>query len=148
RGEQRLLRARRADALAHARGRPGAVRAGRRGPRAVARRRWVGAHRGGHGAHPRGRRALARRGSRQLPAASRRLGRQDELARARRRSRLPVFLRDWLMLQVLLSGLAIGAIYGLVGMGFAIAFYVTRVINFAQGQLLMVGVMVAAAVSR
>jgi branched-chain amino acid transport system permease protein len=48
------------------------------------------------------------------------------------------------MLQVLLSGLAIGSIYGLVGMGFAIAFYVTRVINFAEGQLLMVGVMVAA----
>jgi branched-chain amino acid transport system permease protein len=48
------------------------------------------------------------------------------------------------MLQVLLSGLAIGAIYGLVGMGFAIAFYVTRVINFAEGQLLMVAVMVAA----
>jgi branched-chain amino acid transport system permease protein len=52
------------------------------------------------------------------------------------------------MLQVLLSGLAIGAIYGLVGMGFAIAFYVTRVINFAQGQLLMVAVMVAAAIAR
>jgi branched-chain amino acid transport system permease protein len=52
------------------------------------------------------------------------------------------------MLQVLLSGLAIGAIYGLVGMGFAIAFYVTRVINFAEGQLLMVGVMVAAAIAR
>jgi branched-chain amino acid transport system permease protein len=52
------------------------------------------------------------------------------------------------MLQVLLSGLAIGAIYGLVGMGFAIAFYVTRVINFAEGQLLMVGVMIAAAVAR
>jgi branched-chain amino acid transport system permease protein len=52
------------------------------------------------------------------------------------------------MLQVVLSGLASGAIYGLVGMGFAIAFYVTRVINFAQGQLLMVGVMVAAAIGR
>ena len=52
------------------------------------------------------------------------------------------------MLQVLLSGLAIGAIYGLVGMGFAIAFYVTRVINFAEGQLLMVSVVVAAAVAR
>ena len=33
-------------------------------------------------------------------------------------------------------------------MGFAIAFYVTRVINFAQGQLLVVGVMVAAAIGR
>jgi branched-chain amino acid transport system permease protein len=52
------------------------------------------------------------------------------------------------VLQIILSGLAIGAIYGLVGMGFAIAFYVTRVINFAQGQLLMVGVMVAAAIAR
>jgi branched-chain amino acid transport system permease protein len=52
------------------------------------------------------------------------------------------------MLQVLLSGLAVGAVYGLVGMGFAIAFYVTRVINFAEGQLLMISVMVAAAVAR
>jgi branched-chain amino acid transport system permease protein len=52
------------------------------------------------------------------------------------------------MLQVLLSGLASGAINGLVVKGFAIAFYVTSVINFAQGQLLMVGVMVAAAIAR
>lgn len=49
------------------------------------------------------------------------------------------------MLQVLLSGLAIGAIYGLIGMGYAIAFYVTRVINFAHGQLLMVAIMITAA---
>lgn len=47
-------------------------------------------------------------------------------------------------MQVILSGLAIGAIYGLVGMGFSVAFYVTRVINFAEGQLLMVGVMLTA----
>ena len=51
------------------------------------------------------------------------------------------------MVQVLLSGLAIGAVYGLVAMGFAIAFYVTRVINFAQGQLLMAAVMVTAALA-
>jgi branched-chain amino acid transport system permease protein len=50
--------------------------------------------------------------------------------------------------QVILSGLAIGAVYGLVGMGFSIAFYVTRVINFAEGQLLMVAVMIAAAIAR
>lgn len=50
-------------------------------------------------------------------------------------------------MQVILSGLAIGAIYGLVGMGFAVAFYVTRVINFAQGQLLMIAVMVTTAVT-
>jgi branched-chain amino acid transport system permease protein len=52
------------------------------------------------------------------------------------------------VLQAILSGLALGAIYGLVGMGFAIAFYVTRVINFAEGQLLMVAVMVTAALAR
>ena len=52
------------------------------------------------------------------------------------------------MLQVILSGLATGAVYGLVAMGFAVAFYVTRVINFAEGQLLMVAVMVAAAIAR
>lgn len=47
-------------------------------------------------------------------------------------------------MQVILSGLAIGAVYGLVGMGFSVAFYVTRVINFAEGQLLMVGVTLTA----
>lgn len=46
------------------------------------------------------------------------------------------------MLQVVLTGLATGAIYGLVGMGYAVVFYVTRVINFATGQLLMVAIMV------
>ncbi len=51
------------------------------------------------------------------------------------------------MLQVILSGLASGAIYGLVAMGFAIVFYVTRVINFAQGQLLMVAVMITGALA-
>jgi branched-chain amino acid transport system permease protein len=51
-------------------------------------------------------------------------------------------------MQILLSGLATGAVYGLVAMGFAVAFYVTRVINFAQGQLLMAAIMVTAALSR
>jgi branched-chain amino acid transport system permease protein len=50
--------------------------------------------------------------------------------------------------QVILSGLAIGAVYGLVGMGFSVAFYVTRVINFAEGQLLMVAIMLTAALAR
>jgi len=52
------------------------------------------------------------------------------------------------MLQVLLSGLAIGAIYGLVAMGFAVVFYVTRVINFATGQLLMVAIMITAGLAQ
>ena len=46
------------------------------------------------------------------------------------------------MLQFVLSGLAIGAVYGLMGMALAISFYVTRVINFAQGQMLMISVMI------
>lgn len=50
-------------------------------------------------------------------------------------------------MQILLTGLASGAIYGLVAMGFAVAFYVTKVINFAQGQLLMATIMVAAAIA-
>jgi branched-chain amino acid transport system permease protein len=44
----------------------------------------------------------------------------------------------------LLSGIAIGAVYGLIGMALAITFYVTRIINFAQGQFMMVTVMVTA----
>jgi branched-chain amino acid transport system permease protein len=51
------------------------------------------------------------------------------------------------MLQVVLTGLSTGAIYGLVAMGFAIVFYVTRVINFATGQLLMVAIMITAGLS-
>ena len=51
------------------------------------------------------------------------------------------------MLQFVLSGLAIGAIYGLMGMALAISFYVTRVINFAQGQMMMVAVMIVAALT-
>ncbi|TXN29965.1 branched-chain amino acid ABC transporter permease [Lacisediminihabitans profunda] len=52
------------------------------------------------------------------------------------------------MLQVLLSGLSIGAVYGLVAMAFAVVFYVTRVINFATGQLLMVAIMLTAGLSK
>jgi len=48
------------------------------------------------------------------------------------------------VLQFLLSGIAIGAVYGLIGMALAITFYVTRIINFAEGQLMMVTVMITA----
>lgn len=49
------------------------------------------------------------------------------------------------MFQVLLTGLATGAIYGLIAMGYAVVFYVTRVINFATGQLFMASIMVTMA---
>jgi branched-chain amino acid transport system permease protein len=51
------------------------------------------------------------------------------------------------VLQFVLSGLAIGSIYGLMGMALAISFYVTRVINFAQGQMLMVAIMIVSALA-
>ena len=51
------------------------------------------------------------------------------------------------MLQFVLSGLAIGSIYGLIGMALAIAFYVTRVINFSQGQSMMAAIMTTAAIT-
>ena len=51
------------------------------------------------------------------------------------------------MLQFILSGLATGAVYGLIGMALAISFYVTRVINFAQGQIMMTAIMITATVS-
>jgi len=51
------------------------------------------------------------------------------------------------LLQFVLSGLAIGAIYGLMGMALAISFYVTRVINFAQGQMMMVAIMIVSALT-
>lgn len=46
-------------------------------------------------------------------------------------------------LQFLAGGLATGAIYGLVGVGFVMIHNVTGVINFAQGECLMVGAMTA-----
>jgi branched-chain amino acid transport system permease protein len=51
------------------------------------------------------------------------------------------------VLQFFLSGVSIGAIYGLLGLALALSFYVTRVINFAQGQMLTIAIVVAASLS-
>jgi branched-chain amino acid transport system permease protein len=40
------------------------------------------------------------------------------------------------------TGLAIGSVYGLIAIGYATVFWATRVFNLAQGDLVMVGVMV------
>ena len=45
----------------------------------------------------------------------------------------------------LLTGLGIGAVYGILGLAFAITFGVLRVLNLAYGEVLMVGAMSAAA---
>ncbi len=42
-------------------------------------------------------------------------------------------------LQLVISGLVIGSIYSAVALGFVIIYKSTRVVNFAQGELLMVG---------
>jgi len=44
-----------------------------------------------------------------------------------------------MLLQVLFSGLALGSIYGLVALGFAVVFKATEVFNFAQGMFVVVG---------
>ena len=47
----------------------------------------------------------------------------------------------------LLSGLAVGAIYGLVAMGFAVIYKATGLVNFAQGEMTMLCAYVAWTIS-
>lgn len=48
---------------------------------------------------------------------------------------------EWLVSvpQFLAGGLAIGAVYGLIGAGFSLVYNTSRVINFAQGQVVVYG---------
>lgn len=48
-----------------------------------------------------------------------------------------------MLAQILFSGIAIGSIYGLVALGFAVIFKATEVFNFAQGMLVVVGAYLA-----
>lgn len=50
-----------------------------------------------------------------------------------------------LLPQFLLSGLTVGAIYALVALGFAIIYNASHVINFAQGEFVMLGGMISVA---
>jgi branched-chain amino acid transport system permease protein len=47
-----------------------------------------------------------------------------------------------LALQILASGFAAGAVYGLVGVGHSIVFRLTGVVHFAFGELIALGVFV------
>ncbi len=47
-----------------------------------------------------------------------------------------------IFLQQLINGLALGSIYGLIALGFALVFSVLRMMNFAHGDTFMVGVFV------
>lgn len=42
-------------------------------------------------------------------------------------------------LQFLVSGITVGAIYALVGLGFAVIYNASNIINFAQGEFVMIG---------
>ena len=46
-------------------------------------------------------------------------------------------------IQYLIAGLTQGSIYGLVALGFTIIYAVTRIINFAQGEFVMLGGMIS-----
>ncbi len=51
----------------------------------------------------------------------------------------------WIFLQLIIQGLAIGSVYALVALGFVLIYKASSVINFAQGELLMVGAYVCLA---
>lgn len=47
-----------------------------------------------------------------------------------------------LILQALVGGITVGAVYSLIALGYTIIFSTTRVLNFAQGEFLMIGALV------
>ncbi len=49
--------------------------------------------------------------------------------------------------QLVVSGLALGSVYALVALGFTLIFATTRVVNFAQGELIMIGAMLGYSLS-
>lgn len=49
------------------------------------------------------------------------------------------------MVQLVASGLAMGCVYALIAVGFNLLFGVARILNFAQGELVMVGALVGVA---
>jgi branched-subunit amino acid ABC-type transport system permease component len=46
------------------------------------------------------------------------------------------------LLQFLLSGMTVGAVYALVALGFTIIYNASDVVNFAQGEFVMLGGMI------
>ena len=48
-------------------------------------------------------------------------------------------MNSQLLIQLLLNGLIVGALYGVVAMSFVLIYKATQVVNFAQGEFLLVG---------
>ena len=51
------------------------------------------------------------------------------------------------LLQFLISGLQVGAVYALVALGFTMIYNVSHVVNFAQGEFVMIGALTTASLS-
>src|SRR5436190_890916 len=49
------------------------------------------------------------------------------------------------LLQFLFSGLTVGAMYALAALGYALIYNASHIVNFAQGEFIMLGAMTAAA---
>src|SRR6201984_3742351 len=48
-----------------------------------------------------------------------------------------------LLSQVLISGVTLGSLYALVGLGFVVIYRATKVVNLALGEMMMIGGMLA-----
>ena len=46
-------------------------------------------------------------------------------------------------MQIVVSGMALGCVYGLIALGFVLIYKATEAVNFAQGELMMPGAYVA-----
>jgi branched-chain amino acid transport system permease protein len=46
---------------------------------------------------------------------------------------------DLLLLQIIIAGIAQGCVYGLIALGFVLIYKATETVNFAQGDLMMLG---------
>jgi branched-chain amino acid transport system permease protein len=51
------------------------------------------------------------------------------------------------LLQQLINGLCLGSVYALIAIGYSIVYGILRLINFAHGDVLMLGYMLALALS-
>jgi len=51
------------------------------------------------------------------------------------------------LVQILVSGAILGAVYAMTALGFSIVFNATKVINFAHGDFVMMGGLITAAMS-
>ena len=47
------------------------------------------------------------------------------------------------VIQLLISGVSQGCVYGLIALGFVLIYKATEMVNFAQGDIMMIGAFVA-----